>query len=418
MEHCARQSGTFVLKARLGAAGAVSVARFERASGASGFQGIALAADLLGRAFGAAAPPAAVLVARADDGEECDWRLPLEPGCYLFSLARGVGVEKAEASVTDPSKQRVKATDARPAVLCAKEPVAFKVRAVIGDGGGEIALAAHRVEKEGVAEPSPEALCDAHAAALAPAGNRTEAWGVPAGKRPEWVVPLQPGTCYSFVGAGAGIKSLKLELRSATNKEQAESRDDRDRALVDFCPRDAGSYRLVAQVQGKGSAAVVRFERPAPPPPAPPPPSAPPAAASAEPARFQQPANVNVTVTGVNMPQMPQMPTMPQMPSHNVGVHHVGAHPVGAHEVGTHAAGAQRSTSSSNTCCVNKRFYECTSAGMSSCMDVAACMSGVARDAMNGSGSMDGLASRADGCARKLDTSACTAQPSRNGECK
>ncbi|MGC4118008.1 MAG: hypothetical protein QM765_26350 [Myxococcales bacterium] len=406
LEHCARQNGTLILKAKLGAAGAASLARYD-SQPAAGLQGIALAADRLGRAHGATAEAAAVLVARAKDGEECDWRLPLEAGCYLFSLMRGEGVEKVEASVTDPARQRVKVTDSKPAAICAKEPGLYKVRAVIADGGGEVALAAHRVESASVAEAKPEALCDAHAAAVAPAGNRAETWSIPAGKRPEWVVSLQAGTCYSFVGAGTGIKELRLELRSATNKEQAKSREDRDRAVVDFCPKDAGSYRLVAHVEGKGSAAVVRYERAAP---AAPPPAQ--AVAPAEPARFQQPANVNVTVTGVNMPQMPvmpQMPGMPAMPTHNVGVQ----------QAGMHQAGTQGTASSSGTCCVNGRFYECSASGMASCADVAACMSDVARDAMNSkSGSMDSFASRADGCARKLDTFACTAQPSRNGECK
>ncbi|MBI5543184.1 MAG: hypothetical protein HY901_04810 [Deltaproteobacteria bacterium] len=407
LQHCAKQTGTWSLKARLGGAGGAGLARFE-SQPAMGLEGVALGAALLGRAYGATTDPVQVLAVRAEDGDESDWRLPLEAGCYLISVLRGAGVAKVNVSVTDSNRQKVKATDLKPAALCAAAPAVYKVRAVIGDGEGDLAVAVQRVESATVAEARPELLCDAHAAALAPAGSRAaEAWAVPAGKRPEWLVSLRPGICYSFVGAGVAIKELHLDLRSATNKEQAKGREDRERTLLDFCPREPGSYKLVVQVEGKGSAAVVRYERAAPVPQVQ-------AAAQPESERGPQPTgwtppNVNVTVNGAAL----GMPAMPGLPGVTVST---GAEPAaGQHQVGSGAAEG----GSTGTCCVNGRFHECSPKGMKSCSEVASCMSDVARDAMNSkSGSLSGFADRADACARKLDTFACTAQPSRNGECK
>jgi len=108
------------------------------------------------------------------------------------------------------------------------------------------------------------------------------------------------------------------------------------------------------------------------------------------------------------------MPLVPGMPAAGAP----GAGAPGAAPAFQHAGSGGGGGGSAGTCCVNRRFYACSAAGMASCSQVMDCMAGVARDAMNSSGSMEDLASRSEGCARKLDTFECKADSSRDGECQ
>ena len=60
-------------------------------------------------------------------------------------------------------------------------------------------------------------------------------------------------------------------------------------------------------------------------------------------------------------------------------------------------------------CCVNRRFYACSPAGMARCAAATQC---VAEKGL--SGDFNAI----NACMQKLDLSLCTAKPERDGECR
>lgn len=78
-----------------------------------------------------------------------------------------------------------------------------------------------------------------------------------------WQVPLQGGECYWFSAAGeAGVDEVLIELFEPEDDDRVESEKESPGAVMKYCPKESGSFRLALRVtEGRGPYAVGVFKK-------------------------------------------------------------------------------------------------------------------------------------------------------------
>jgi hypothetical protein len=119
------------------------------------------------------------------------------------------------------------------------------------------------------------------------------AGAAPTGVEVPFFVALQPGRCYTFVGAvGPGVEQLSIYLFDPSGRTVAK--DTTDRSItphLTHCARWPGQYKILGKIKrGQGELAIQAFTQGAAPPPVAPAPVAPPPPATTVLPPIQQPA--------------------------------------------------------------------------------------------------------------------------------
>ncbi|MCS6913554.1 MAG: hypothetical protein RMK29_18710 [Myxococcales bacterium] len=118
----------------------------------------------------------------------------------------------------------------------------------------------------GVPDPLA-AAADSQAAAAAPGATRVgpfyQGFANKEDDRSDWYLPLTPGTCYWFSGAGGpGVQKLYLYLWDQNGKRVADIKPSGPMALLAYCPTVGGMYHLQAKsASGHGPYTVGVYQR-------------------------------------------------------------------------------------------------------------------------------------------------------------
>jgi hypothetical protein len=202
--------------------------------------------------------------------------------CYAILGLGGAGVRQLELWLFDPTNRKVEAEKHEGATpqlhYCADWPGNYRVQAQVKQGAGEIVVQAFVVP---IAAPPPSsapppivvvraprdplppgdalaATVDHEASVVAPASRRVGEFlrGVAAGKHglTDWLVNLEAGKCYTFVGVGGpGVEALYLFLWSPSGRRVGEARPRSQVALMTHCALMTGPHRLEGKTaRGEG----------------------------------------------------------------------------------------------------------------------------------------------------------------------
>ena len=212
--------------------------------------------------------------------------------CYSILGIGGQGVNDLDLVLYNPNGKRVASDigfDPTPSLQhCAQWPGAYKLTATVKRGGGEIAVQVYTAggataappadpaSQGGAGMPPPDPSLqpkapaaaatpgsdplnmhvDGQAAALAPGSHRVGelfAGFGDKGAKNDWYVPLDGGSCYTFVAAGgAGVQFLSQYLWDPTGKRVSDNRSHSPESVMGYCATMPGPYHLQAKVE-KGS---------------------------------------------------------------------------------------------------------------------------------------------------------------------
>jgi len=237
-------------------------------------------------------PASPVFTSVLAKGQPAGYAIALEGArCYTILGVGGAGVKHLDLWLIDPTNQKVEADrhdGAAPQVhYCAEWPGTYRVQAQIAHGAGEIAVQAFVVPiapppvaappafaPQPIAAPPPvvvraprdplppgdalAATVDHEASVIAPASRRVGEFlrGVAAGRHglTDWIVNLESGRCYTFVGVGGpGVEALHLFLWAPTGRRVGEARPRSQVALMTHCALVTGPHRLEGKTaRGEG----------------------------------------------------------------------------------------------------------------------------------------------------------------------
>jgi len=230
--------------------------------------------------------------------DRVDLYVPLDQtNCYWFSGVGAGGVERLHLYLWDQSNDRVATArvDGPMALLayCPKSSGMYHLQARVARGQGYYVVGTYakstvQQDEPGspaaappvasapaptTAEPAPSvatdlgAIADQQASSAAPGAKRVaphyEA-STATGPRSEWFIPLDPTSCYWFVGVtSANVKDLSLVLSDPNNKRLIENRSSNSTVVLGHCPKTGGMYHLRAKVDGgEGAYAVGVYSKP------------------------------------------------------------------------------------------------------------------------------------------------------------
>jgi hypothetical protein len=228
-----------------------------------------------------------VLTGVAYDRNQGDqWTVPLmAPQCYAFGYAADPGVSGLLLRLWSPSNKRVEYNHGRieQGVVrhCATESGPYRLEARVTVGAGHFVIVAYgpggaglsaapavAVAQAQVAVPAPMVtvlpaaplatpaptpltdVIDRLAASVAPGAARVGDFYNGIGDESTWSPDLQPGKCYSFIGAGdpGSVKTLSLYLWDQRSARITENRSQNEVSMVGYCAAAPGTYKLEAKV--------------------------------------------------------------------------------------------------------------------------------------------------------------------------
>jgi hypothetical protein len=222
--------------------------------------------------------PAPLVGVGYEPGQGTDWSVPLVSGqCYVFGYAFDSGISRFSVYLWGPWNRRITAerNHGGDGVLkaCAAQDGVYRLEGKIVSGAGHFVVVGY-----GSGSPAPTAVAPAAtdvaptaglvaappAATLGGVIDRIAAGAAPGASRvgdvhdgigddSSWPVPLQAGTCYTFIGAGDAnsVKALSLFLWDPHSARITENRSATEVATIGYCAAASGTYKVEAKVTRK-----------------------------------------------------------------------------------------------------------------------------------------------------------------------